>query len=151
MARVFLKKTLTGFVPADEPSLEACRKFKLGEAYRADVVKPRSYQHHKLCMSLLNLTYTNLPHDWERRYPTFDSFRYAIAEAAGHFLDYVTIEGECKRMPKSISYDAIPDDVEFGRVMGAMMTVCAKLLDMAESELAGEVSKYADQHYGAAA
>lgn len=151
MARLYLKRTLTGFIPADEPSLDLSRKYKVGETYRADVVKPRSYQHHKLCMALLNLTYTNLPHQWEQRYPTFDAFRYAIAEAAGHFIQYVTLEGEVKQMPKSISYDAIPDDVEFGRVMGAMMTVCAKLLDMAESELAGEVSKYADQHYGAAA
>ena len=77
MARLYLKKTLRGFEPADEPSLEAWKKFKQGEVYRADVVKPRSYQHHKLCFALLNLTYVN-----QERWSNFESFRKAVAIAA---------------------------------------------------------------------
>jgi hypothetical protein len=151
MARLYLKKTLNGFVPNDEESLELFRKYKTGEVYRADVVKPRSYQHHKLCMALLQLTYANLPEIRTAQFSTFKQFRRAIAEASGHVEEYVTIDGEVRTMPGSLSYDAIPDDVEFGRVMGAMMTICARLLDIAESELAAEVSKYADEHYGMAA
>lgn len=151
MARIYLKRTLNGFVAADEPSLEVLRKYKIGEVYRADVVKPRSYQHHKLCMALLNLTYLNLPENISGAFPTFDSFRYAVAEKSGHVIEYTTLDGEIKAMPGSISYDAIPDDVEFSRVMAGMMTICARILDMAESELAAEVSKYADEHYGAVA
>ena len=149
MATVYLKKTLSGFAPADEPSLELHRKYSLGETYRAEIVKPRSYQHHKLCMALLSLTYHNLPEKFELLWPTFDKFRYAIAEASGHVESYITIEGEIKQKPGSLSYDAIPDDVEFGRVMAGMMTVCAQILDMEQSELAAEVSQYADQTYGA--
>lgn len=151
MARVFLQKTLTGFVPADEASKEIWHKYKTGGVYRADIVKPRSYQHHKLCMALLNLTYDNLPEKYAKCYASFDQFRYAVAEAAGHEESYVSLDGEIKTMPKSISYDAIPDDVEFGRVMAAMMTVCARILQTEESVLADEVSRYADDHYGAAA
>jgi len=69
MARLHLKRVLTGFVPADEPSLTLLRKYKVGEVYRADVVKPRSYQHHKLIMALLNLTYENLPRSTRDRMP----------------------------------------------------------------------------------
>lgn len=151
MARMFLKRTLSGFVAADEASMELCRKFKQGEVYRADVVKPRSYQHHKLCLALLNLTYDNLPEKYVRSYASFDQFRYAVAEEAGHCESYVSLQGEIKTMPKSISYDAIPDDIEFGRVMAAMMTVCARILDISEPMLAIEVSRYADAHYGSAA
>lgn len=151
MSRMYLTKTLSGFIPADDASREAWKRFKNGEQYRADVVKPRNYQHHKHCLALLNLTYDNLPHYLEDRYPTFDSFRYAVAKKAGHSEEFVDLDGEITVLPKSISYDAIPDDVEFGRVMAAMMTVCARILDMAESELAGEVSRYADEHYGRAA
>jgi Protein of unknown function (DUF1367) len=151
MARLYLKKTLRGFEPADEASLETARKYKLGEVYRADVVKPRSYAHHKLCMALLTLTYHNLPEAYENRWPTFDAFRYAVAEEAGHHEEYVTVDGEIRQHARSISYDSIPDDVEFGRVMASMMTVCAKILDVGESELAAEVSRYADEHYGSAA
>jgi hypothetical protein len=151
MARMFLKRTLSGFVPADEASLEVCKKFKQGEAYRADVVKPRSYNHHKLCLALLNLTYDNLPEKFARSFASFDQFRYAVAEEAGHIESYVNLQGEIKTKPRSISYDEIPDDVEFGRVMAAMMTVCARILDVTEPMLAIEVSRYADAHYGAAA
>lgn len=151
MARIYLKRTLTGFVPADEPSAEACKKFKQGHAYRADVVKPRNYKHHKLCMALLNLTYENLPEKYAQSYASFDQFRYAVALESGHSEAFVTLEGQILTVPRSISYDEIPDDAEFGVVMAAMMTVCAKILDISQPELAAEVSKYADEHYGAVA
>lgn len=151
MARMYLKRTLTGFVAADEPSMTLLRKYKVGEAYRADVVKPRNYQHHKLCMALLNLTFEHLPEKYARSYPTFDMFRYAVALEAGHSEAFVTLDGQILTIPKSISYDAIPDDVEFGRVMGSMMTVCASILGMSAPELEPEVAKYADEHYGRAA
>lgn len=151
MARIYLRKTLTGFVAADEPSAELCRKYKVGDVYKADIVKPRSYDHHKLCFALLSLTYANLPEKYEALWPTFDAFRYAMADASGHVEEYTTLDGEIKRRARSISYDAIPDDVEFGRVMAGMMTVCARILDIEEPELAAEVSRYADRSYGAVA
>jgi Protein of unknown function (DUF1367) len=146
--RLYLKKTLTGFDLNDEHSQQAHRKFKLGEVYRADVVKPRSYKHLCLAMSLLNLTYDHLPERYEGRWPTFDAFRYAVAEAAGHIDQYISLDGEIKRQARSVSYDAIPDDVKFGSVMAAMMTVCANILEMTEPDLASEVARYADAHYG---
>jgi hypothetical protein len=146
MARLYLKKTLSGFAPADEPSRELWTKYKLGEVYRADVVKPRSYQHHKLAFALLNLTYEN-----QERYPTFELFRKAIAIAAGHTEELITVEGEVLQLPKSISYDSL-DEIEFTKVFGSMMTVCAKLLHgMGLEELEAEVSRYADENYGRAA
>ena len=151
MARIYLKRTLTGFIPADEPSSELSRKFKQGEVYRADVVKPRSYKHHKLCLALLSLTYENLPEKYAMSCASFDQFRYAVAEESGHVESYVSLQGEVKTLPKSMSYDAVPDDVEFGQIMAGMMTVCARILEVSEPELAAEVSRYADDHYGRAA
>lgn len=139
MARLYLKRTLSGFVPADEPSAELARKYKTGEVYRADVVKPRSYAHHKLAFALLNLTFSN-----QERYGNFDDFRKAVAMAAGHSREYVGIDGEIWREAGSLSYDAL-DEVEFTRVMASMMTICAQILDVTEPELAGEVSRYADE------
>ena len=119
--RIWLKKTLTGFAPADQASTEAWRKYKAGEVYRADVVKPRSYQHHKLCMALLNMTYENLPEQYAGRWPSFSSFRKAVAREAGHTTEYVSIDGEICIEAGSLSYDALPDDVAFGEVFGDMM------------------------------
>lgn len=146
MARLYLKKTLSGFVPADEPSMEAAKKFKLGEIYRADVVKPRSYRHHCLIMALLTLTFEN-----QERYDNFTIFRKAVAFAAGHVVEYPSIDGEIIREADSISYDRL-DEVDFTKVAGAMMTVCAHILgDMGIPELEAEVSRFADEHYGRAA
>lgn len=145
MARLYLRRTLTGFSPADEPSADIARKYKVGEIYRADIVKPRSYQHHKLCMALLTLTYQN-----QERYTSFDMFRKAVALEAGHVNEIIKLDGEVVLEPGSLSYDAL-DEVEFTRVMASMMTICAQILDVTEPELAGEVSRYADEHYGRAA
>lgn len=146
MARLYLKKTLTGFQAADEPSREAWSKFKLGEVYRSDVVKPRSYKHHKQIMALLNLTYEN-----QDRWSDFESFRKAVALAAGHTEEVIGVDGEIHRLPASLSYDRL-DELEFTKVAGAMMTVCAHILhDMDLGELEAEVSKYCDQNYGRAA
>lgn len=151
VARIYLQRTQSGFVPADEPSLEIARKYKIGEVYRADVAKPRSYQHHKLCMALLNLTFEHLPERYAMCYPTFDTFRYAVAKESGHCEAFVDLQGEITSVPKSISYDAIPDDVEFGKIMAAMMTICANILQVEQPLLEQEVARYADQHYGRAA
>jgi hypothetical protein len=142
MARLYLKKTLRGFEPADEPTLEAWKKYKTGEIYRGDVVKPRSYKHHKLCFALLNLTYLN-----QEQWKDFESFRKAVAIAAGHTEELVTVDGEIVYLPKSLSYDAL-DEIEFTAVFGAMMTVCCRILGVGSSELEAEVSRYADENYG---
>ncbi len=150
MARIFLRKTLSGFAPADEESAETIKGYKLHGVYRADVVKPRSFQHHKLCMALLSLTYKNLPEKFEGLWRSFDEFRKGIALQAGHVEVIKTPDGAIHESPGSLSYDAL-DEIEFTRVFGAMMTVCTRILDMGEAELAAEVSRYADSSYGAAA
>src|SRR5690242_16694165 len=123
MARLFLKRTLSGFIPADEPSAELVKHYKVGEVYAAEVKKPRSYRAHCLCFSLLSLTYEN-----QERYDNFEHFRKAVAIAAGHVEELVTLDGEVLLQPKSISYSAL-DQVQFEKVFSAMMTVCAKILD----------------------
>jgi hypothetical protein len=152
MARIFLKRTLSGFEPADDEGKDLCRKYKVGEVYRADVVKPRSYQFHKLCMALISLTYCNLPEHYHELWPTPKKFRRMLADAIDHVDEFITKDGEVRRIPLSLSYDDVPDDVEFGRLFSAMMTVCAHLLGIADLRvLEAEVSKYADHHYGMAA
>ena len=143
MARVFLRRTLTGFQPAGETDLEACKRFKVGEVYKAGVVKPRSYQHHKLCMALLSMTYAN-----QERYGNFEDFRKAVAMAAGHSKEFVGIDGEIWREAGSLSYDAL-DQAEFEALFPKMMDVCAVILhDMDRAELAQQCEIYASERYG---
>jgi hypothetical protein len=146
MATLYLKRTLSGFIAADEPSAELARKYKVGEIYKSVITKPRSYQHHKLIFSLLALTFKN-----QERYSNFNDFRKAVTIAAGQTHEIVLIDGEIIREALSLSFDNL-DEVEFTKVAGAMMTVCAHLLhDMDIDDLAAEVAIYADQNYGEAA
>lgn len=145
MAKLYLKKTLNGFSAADDASQELMKNYKLGGVYRADIVKPRNYQHHKLGMALLNLTFEN-----QDRYDNFDVFRKVVARAAGHVIQYPDLNGELVVEADSLSYERL-DEVEFTKVMGAMMKVCAHILgDIGLHELEQEVSRYADDHYGPA-
>src|ERR1700761_9595865 len=142
MARLYLKKTLSGFVPNDTPSIETAKRFKVGGIFRAEIVKPRSYQHHKMIMALLTLTYEN-----QELYEDFEMFRKAVALAAGHIEELTTVDGEIIRLPKSLNYDTL-DEIEFTKVSGAMMSVCCRLLrDIGAEELEAEVSRYADENY----
>lgn len=146
MAELFLRRTLAGFSPADAPSEEAWRKCKVGEVYRARVTKPRNYKHHCHFMALLSLTFEN-----QERYTNPRMFRRAVALEAGHVEQVITLDGEVHLIPLSYSYDEIPDEDDFTRRFGEAMAVCARILRMGAPELEAEVSKYALEHYGAAA
>lgn len=150
MASLFLRKTLSGFVPQDEQAEAYLKALKFGQVVRAEVKIPRNYKHHALIFTLLSLTYKNLPEQYEPLWPSFDKFRKAVAFEVGHRDETVLKDGTIIEGPGSLSYDAL-DEAAFTRVSGAMMTWCANLLDMHEPELAAEVSRYCDASYGAAA
>lgn len=144
MANVYLRKTLTGFVCADEASREVHAQYKLGETYRAEIVKPRSYQSHKLAMALIDLTYSNLPEEYHRTWPNPRAFRRMLADAVGHTEQFRTRDGETKSVALSLSYDDLPDQVTFQRIYRLMLDVCAHLLKISNlRELEEEVSQYA--------
>lgn len=149
MAEIFLRRTLQGFAPADEDALETTRKYKVGTIYRAKVVKPRNYEHHKKVMALLSLTYHNLPEQHQHRWKSFNDFRYGVAIDAGHCVEIQTPSGEIFKRSKSIDYSEL-DEAEFSDTMPRFMAVCAELIGVSNEELEQELSEYAGQ-YGAVA
>jgi hypothetical protein len=147
MAELFLRRTLNGFTAADAATENIWRKYKLNDIYRAKVTKPRNYKHHCMFMALLELTFQN-----QERYRDFKIFRRAIALAAGHVEQIISLDGEPVLVPLSYSYDELPDEDEFSKAFGAAMTVCAEILhNMKLGDLEAEVSRYADENYGRAA
>lgn len=143
MAEIFQKRTLSGWAPADEPSEALWRKQRVGAIYRATVVQPRNYKHHCLFMVLLNeVTFPN-----QERFTSARQFRRAVAFAAGHCEEMMTLEGEILRFPLPYDYDTIPDEDEFTKAFGAAMAVCAAILRMTCPDLEDEVSKYASENF----
>lgn len=135
---IFLTRSISGLVPADEEAKQAVKRWKLGETLKCSVKKPRSYTNHKRYFALLTLTFEN-----QDRYLSFEHFRKAVQIAAGHVDELITLEGEVTFIPKSIAYDSL-DEMEFSKVFGETMTVCAKILGNLElRELENEVSRYA--------
>jgi hypothetical protein len=135
---IFLTKTLSGLAASDEEAKQALKRWKVGETLKCSVRKPRSYKNHKHYFALLNLTSEN-----QDRYTSFEHFRKAVQIAAGHVDELITLEGEVVLIPKSIAYDAL-DEMEFGKVFGETMTVCAKILgDLDLRELENEVARFA--------
>ncbi len=135
---IYLTRTLNGLVPADEEAKQAVKRWKIGETLKCSVRKPRCYTNHKRYFGLLNLTFEN-----QERYTSFEHFRKAVQIAAGHVDELITLDGEVVLMPKSIAYDAL-DEMEFSKVFGETMKVCAKILgDLDLHELETEVARYA--------
>lgn len=135
---IYLTKGLNGLSAADEEAKQAIKRWKIGETLRCTVKKPRCYTNHKRYFALLNLTFEN-----QERYTNFEHFRKAVQIAAGHVDELVTLDGEVVLIPKSIAYDAL-DEMEFSKVFGETMTVCAKLLgDLDLDVLQQEVLRYA--------
>lgn len=135
---IYLTKTLNGLVAAEEEGKQAMKRWKVGETLKCTVKKPRCYINHKRYFALLNLTFEN-----QDRYTSFEHFRKAVQIAAGHVDELVTLEGELVLIPKSIAYDAL-DELEFSKVFGETMTVCAKILgDLNLEVLYQELMRYA--------
>ena len=135
---IFLTRTLAGLVPSDEEAKQAVRRWKIGETLKCSVRKPRDYVNHKRYFALLNLTFEN-----QDKYTSFEHFRKAVQIAAGHVDELITLEGEITFLPKSIAYDAL-DEMEFSKVFGETMRVCAKILgDLDLEELRIKVERYA--------
>lgn len=135
---IFLTKTLNGLVAADEEGKQAMKRWKVGESLRCTVKKPRCYRNHKHYFALLNLTFEN-----QDRYTSFEHFRKAVQIAAGHVDELVTLDGELVLIPKSIAYDTL-DEMEFTKVFGETMTVCAQILGNLDlRELEQELLRYA--------
>lgn len=136
--KVYLRKTLSGWEPADDEAKAVYRKHKLGDVVRGDITKPRNYQHHKQYFALLNLTYEN-----QDRYRNFEHFRKAVQIEAGHVDELITLDGQVVLLPKSIDYSTL-DELEFSVVFGQTMTVCARILgDLELQDLEQEVMRYA--------
>jgi hypothetical protein len=106
MAKLLLRRTLAGWEPADADAREAAKKFKLGETYRAEVVKPRNPKTLSRYWVLVGLILENSP-DFESKEALHDYLKIR----AGHYTPIVSKStGEIFKVPKSIDFDTLSED-----------------------------------------
>lgn len=138
MARLYLKKTLTGFAPADEQSAELARKYNLGETYRADVCRPRETTSLRRYWALINLVLMN-----SDEFKTKEQLHAYLKIRAGHATPIVSKKtGEIFLVPNSIDFDTL-DEAQFLDVWSKIIdVVCAEILPGVQaSEMQYEIEK----------
>lgn len=108
MAKMLLRKTLGGFVPADDMSVDTAKRFKLGETYRGEIVKPRSRKtlgrYWVLCQMILDNT---------EMFRSKEQVSDYLKIRTGHSTSIVAKKtGEIFHVANSIDFDAL-DEAEF--------------------------------------
>ena len=113
MADLYLKRTLTGFAAADEATADAIKSYKLGDTYRATVVKPRNLKNHRRWWALCSLIYQN-----SDQFKSAEQVHDYLKILAGHCSQLVSKStGEVYLVADSISFGAL-DEAQFQDVFG---------------------------------
>lgn len=133
MSVVYLRKVAQGFVPESDKDWAAAKRFKLGEVIKAEVTKPRNYQHHKKLMALCQLIAEN-----SEVYDTVEKALTGLKIATGH-VDFVPHPGtgELVAVPKSISYSTM-DQVDFAEWYEKAVAAACKYMVPQMTRMAAE-------------
>jgi len=128
-----IKSANGGFIPADQASIEAARKFKTGQPVRAKFTRQRNYEHHKKWFALAGFAYDH----WEpselqdSRFEgvtpekNFDRFRKDLIILAGYYDASYRIDGSVRVEAKSISFGSMSQD-DFDRLYSATIDAVLK-------------------------
>lgn len=138
MAKLLLRKTLTGWAPGDEMSVETAKRFKVGETYRAEIVKPRSHKtlarYWVLCQMILDNT---------EMFRSKEQVSDYLKIRTGHSTSIVAKKtGEIFHVANSIDFDTL-DEAQFADLWSRVCDVVTEdiLPGITESEINYEVQK----------
>lgn len=62
--KIYCKVTAQGLVPMYDSDYDEKKRLKEGETVLCEISKPRNYEFHKKFMSLVRLTFDNLPNEY---------------------------------------------------------------------------------------
>lgn len=127
MEALLIKTPQGGFVPADESSMQALSRFKVGSVTRGKFSAMRNPGFHRKFFSMLDVGFDawEPPETEYRGLPVQknkERFRKDCIVAAGFYEPVANINGDVRAEAKSISF-ANMDDAEFERVYSAVADV----------------------------
>lgn len=109
MADVWLVKAGDGSCrPMSEQDAERLKRMKVGEPFKAKVVKPRNGKHHRLGFSMLQFVFDN-----QERFDVFEDFLVEMKLRTGHYREHVTLRGKIIYVPMSLAFENM-EEVEWG-------------------------------------
>lgn len=94
-----------GLVPSDEAAAAICAKLKPRQIVRAEIVRLRSPEQHRLFFALMNVAF-----EQQSYYATLEDFVGAVKCALGHCHVTVLPDGNVMQQPKSIAFGNMKQD-----------------------------------------
>lgn len=133
--RVFLKKQGNAFVPADAEEEEKLIEMPVGQVYRAELKRPRSYPNHKHMFRIFRYVIDN-----SDRFRNEDDLLLELKIRIGHYKEHITSDGKLVYTPKSVNFDSMGED--------AFKQFKKKAIDVILDEfLPGHSLEERDQHF----
>lgn len=115
--KVYLRRTISGFVPDTDEDREAMSRVKLGQVVKATYTIPRSQIWHRKGFAFLKATF-----DLQDYFEDFDQYRKWLTMKAGFYTTYVAPDsGTVILEAKSLAFDSM-DETEFKQCFQKMIT-----------------------------
>jgi len=123
------------YTPADDEAFDKSRKVPPDEYVVIEYVRGRNYPFLQKFMVMTQIAFDNLPEKFGH-FKNKDELRKALIFEAGHYNIRKDMKGNVVREPKSISYDSIPDDIEFEQIYNDVLDIVYAMFD----------SEFVDKH-----
>ncbi len=116
------------YLPAGDEAFEKSVKIPEGELVVIEYIRGRNYPFLQKFMVLTKIAFDNLPEKFGH-FRNREEFRKALIFEAGHYDIRKDMKGNEVREPKSISYDSIPDDIEFEQIYNDVLDIVYLMFD----------------------
>jgi hypothetical protein len=123
------------YKPAYDEDYELSKKVPQGDIITAKTERQRNYELHKKAFKVLQIGYEN-----QTIYDNPELFRARVLIGIGHCNVIVLENGQSNFIPKSMSYDYIKDDYEFGILYNKIVEKVAQIINVTNQELAEQVA-----------
>lgn len=148
MTDCYLIRTEMGFLPADDSSRDALKRWKVGDAAKVEMTKARNYQFFRKWWALINFAFDHWEPEEKVQFKgvpvekNLDRFRKDITILAGHFTASYRVDGSCRIEPKSIAFGNMSEDT-FADLYSKTIDVVLKhiLTNYEKEELEGIVDQ----------
>lgn len=134
MKNLLFKKTLSGLVPYDGRTQSYVEKIGLDRVVTCEMKQPRNYEFHKKFFAMLDIVYSNLPHELENKFKNQDELLTELKLQTGWRDKFTTLGGREFWLPKSISFSSM-DHQEFDKFYNRCLDVVQKhIIPMIDKE-----------------
>lgn len=109
--KILLQNTESGLIPLYDDDYDVRKKLKIGETYKATIVKARNVDFHRKYFKLINTSWEYLTENQQSNLNNSkEAFREAIQVTAGHFKMAYSIEkNDWYQVAESISFDSMDE------------------------------------------